>query len=258
MNWPSVSLCITTFDRRTQVITAISSAFRQKYRGPIEIVVCDDGSTDGTVIPAGVKLVRHEQNRGIAAAKNSALRAATGEFKGILDSDDFYEPTFVATCVARLLERPDIGLVYTDNHMVNSHGKRLRTDKALDWSLQGWLETCNLRGDSWLARAELVDRCPHDERFSLEADGDFFYQMAEIADFLRIPEPLMSVTAHVGRTSRDYLSAAYWHACALAKYGHSIGYAYARARRGNAFELLSASIEAGYAAGCEMARERAA
>lgn len=250
MSWPSVSIGIPTFNRHSEVLRAITSVLRQDYEGPIEIVVVDDGSTDGTILPVDVKLVRHETNLGIAASKNHALLAASGELRGILDSDDTYERSFVRKCVAELQRNPDVGLVYTDNYAADPRGRRIRIDRAIEWDLNSWLKTCNLRGDCWLARWEILKQTQlHDERFRLEVDGDLFYQLAEITTFLRIPVPLQTVTEHRGRTSRSSHEAAYWHAAGLGKYGHSIQFAFDRAKRGRAGEIWTQAIQDGYAFG---------
>lgn len=260
MNWPSVSLCLTTYNRREQVLKAVSSCLKQDYHGEIEVVVVDDGSTDGTVLPEGVKLIRHDENMGIAVSKNDALRGGSGELRAILDSDDTFEPAFVRRCVEELTKYPEIGLVFVDNFRVDSRNPRRRVvDRAIDWSLEAWLSTCNLRGDTWLARWDVLKRTQlHDERFKLEVDGDLFYQLAELTEFKRIPEPLQTVTEHTGRFSRDYKQAAYWHAAGLGKYGHSIDYAVARAKRHGAYgKEWAQSIVDGYTYGCSLRKKAA-
>lgn len=97
-----VSIIITTHNRRELVVGAINSALAQSYR-PIEIVVVDDGSTDGTAavldaIEANhtiVRTVSHPQPRGGNAARNSGIRAARGQFIAGLDDDDCLLPDHV-------------------------------------------------------------------------------------------------------------------------------------------------------------------
>jgi len=87
-----VSAVIPTYNRRAQVGAAIASVLQQTV--PVdEIVVVDDGSTDGTAewigsrYGAGVTVVR-QQNAGVSAARNRGIRAAHGEWIAFLDSDD--------------------------------------------------------------------------------------------------------------------------------------------------------------------------
>src|SRR6185369_4643095 len=79
---------------------------------------------------------------GIARAKNRALFGGTGEIRGILDSDDYYEPGFVSACVRALLSNPGVGLAYTDNYLASGKGPKI-VQPALDWSLDEFLRTCN-------------------------------------------------------------------------------------------------------------------
>ncbi len=246
---PLVSICIATWNRARLVCHAVQTVLGQDYPGPIEIVVADDGSTDDTLVSLAQfgdrVVVLPGEHRGIAAAKNRALLGATGDIRGILDSDDFYHPKFVSRCVETLLEHPE-GLVYTDNYYVDETGQRTLAP-ALDWSLTEFLETCNLRGDSWLAWWKIIERTNlHDERFALEVDYDLFYQLAQLTEFRRIRSPLQSVRSHTGRVTKDRVTAAYWHAAGLGKYGHSIEYALVRARRAGAEAAWGPAIERGY------------
>ncbi len=250
MNWPSVSIGIPTWNRASLVIQAVRSVMQQDYPVPVEIVVADDGSTDDTLLNLrrfGDRVkVLHGEHKGIASAKNRALLGCTGEIRGILDSDDWYDPRFVSRCVETLLENPEAGLVYTDNYEADGRGL-VKLTPALDWSLEGFLDTCNLRGDCWLAWWSILRETDlHDERFELEVDYDLYYQMAEITDFKRVPKPLHFVRFHHGRVTKNRQKAAFWHAAGLGKHGHPISYALQRAERTGRLELWKETIEKGY------------
>jgi succinoglycan biosynthesis protein ExoO len=96
---PEVSIIMATLDGANTIGKAIESAQEQTLRD-IEIIVVDDGSTDGTgdlvSAMAGkdtrIKCVRLPQNIGVGGARNAALVHATGEWVAILDADDWYEP----------------------------------------------------------------------------------------------------------------------------------------------------------------------
>lgn len=87
----TVSVIIPTFNRQERVLKAIASVLAQT-RLPNEVLVVDDGSTDDTAevirekFPS-VRLIRQE-NRGVSAARNTGIRAATGKWLTFLDSDD--------------------------------------------------------------------------------------------------------------------------------------------------------------------------
>lgn len=95
---PLVSAIIATYNREHIVGEAIESILQQTYKN-IEIVIVDDGSTDGTqenLKKYGDRIrVVHQENRGPAAAWNHGIQVARGEIIAFLGSDDIWLPTFV-------------------------------------------------------------------------------------------------------------------------------------------------------------------
>ena len=89
---PSVSVVVPAFNAETFLAEALQSIAAQGMR--CETILVDDGSSDRTAGIAGgfpgVRLLRHQANRGIAAARNSGVGAATGEFLAFLDADDIW------------------------------------------------------------------------------------------------------------------------------------------------------------------------
>jgi hypothetical protein len=71
----------------------------------------------------------------------------------------------------------------------------------------------------------------HDETLEFDVDYDLFYQLIEVSDFLHLPEHLVYIRQHTGRTTNNQLALARCHAANLVKYGYSPEYAYLRARR---------------------------
>ena len=114
-----VSVLIPTFNRRYILGDAIRSVLRQSYQD-FEIIVVDDGSTDGTdslIQELGcdrLKYIAHERNRGCSAAYNSCIDASTGYFIAFLDSDDLWEPEYLERQTAFLLGNPRIAGSFTD------------------------------------------------------------------------------------------------------------------------------------------------
>ena len=110
MGEPRVSIIIPAYDSASTIEVACASALAQTERA-IEVIVVDDGSTDGTAqvveeIAARdgrVRLVRHPQNRGRMEARRTGITAATGAFTLFLDADDEILPDMAE----RLLEAQD-------------------------------------------------------------------------------------------------------------------------------------------------------
>jgi dTDP-4-amino-4,6-dideoxygalactose transaminase/glycosyltransferase involved in cell wall biosynthesis len=259
---PPASICITTYNRAELVKACIDSALRQTYAN-VEVVVVDDGSTDDTrrvleSYGSKIRAVYNERNRGIAYSKNRALMESSPQsrYVGILDSDDYYHPNFIARCVDFLEARPEIGLVYTDDIMVDVAGRELRREPAVEpWDIDNWLRTRNLRGDTWLARRALVMNTKlHDPLTEPDEDYDLFYQLLEFTTFAHLPEFLAFIRQHDGRlttVNRNKLTRA--HAANLVKYGYSPEYAYLRARYNP--EWIPA-VEEGIALGRKLYEER--
>ena len=114
---PAFSVIIPTYQMADLVGEAVSSALEQTV-APHEVIVCDDGSTDGTdevLRSFGDRIsVVSQENRGLPAAKNAAARSATGDFIAVLDSDDVYLPTRLEALGQLAAARPDLDLLNTD------------------------------------------------------------------------------------------------------------------------------------------------
>ena len=107
----TVTAAILTYDGRELLETALDSLSRQTF-GDIRTVVVDNGSSDGTAAWVrerwpDVQLVVHDENRGVAAALNTCVGAADGEFVLLLNNDVELEPDCVGKLVAELRAHPD-------------------------------------------------------------------------------------------------------------------------------------------------------
>ncbi|MEA3377272.1 MAG: glycosyltransferase [Chloroflexota bacterium] len=132
---PTVSVIIPTYNRREYVQEAIDSVLAQTYKD-YEIIVVDDGSTDGTgeALKArygdGIRYVWQE-NQGESVARNRGTDMARGEYVGFLDSDDLYLPHKLEKQVPILEESPDVGMVFAGAWIIDEEGDRVG-DKTLD------------------------------------------------------------------------------------------------------------------------------
>jgi glycosyltransferase involved in cell wall biosynthesis len=111
-----ISCIVPVFNGERYLKEALDSILAQTYR-PIEIIVVDDGSTDGTpavVATYGAK-VRYlfQLNEGPAAARNIGLNTAQGAFVAFLDHDDLWHPEKLARQMARFQARPELDVCVT-------------------------------------------------------------------------------------------------------------------------------------------------
>ena len=104
---------IPVFNGVRFLAAAIESVAAQGYR-PLEIIVVDDGSTDGSgSVAAGLAGVRclRQENAGPAAARNAGMAVASGEFFAFLDADDLMTPDRLDLQVGYLQDHPEVGCV---------------------------------------------------------------------------------------------------------------------------------------------------
>ncbi len=116
----SISVILPVWNRQATIGRAIAS-IRGSYRGPIELIVVDDGSTDDTGSAAessdcglGIPNSRviRQPNAGPGAARNFGAAHATGEYLAFLDSDDYWFPWTLSFCVDALTTVPHPALMF--------------------------------------------------------------------------------------------------------------------------------------------------
>ena len=124
----SVTVVIPTYNRAKLVPEAIDSVLGQTL-APIQVLVIDDGSTDGTdkaLLKYGASITYHRQsNRGVSVARNVGLSMATGTYVAFLDSDDLWHPYKLELQTALLDRLPDVHLLFTEFEIHARDGSRL-------------------------------------------------------------------------------------------------------------------------------------
>lgn len=115
---PDVSVIMPAYNASKTIEKAVLSVLVQRDV-IVEIIVCDDASTDDTSNKLtelfdryGIAVHRHKENQGIATTLNTAISHATGRYFIELDSDDTLEPDCLAAMVKALDEHPEVGFVY--------------------------------------------------------------------------------------------------------------------------------------------------
>lgn len=120
---PLVSVIIPTYNRSGMVQEAIDSVLDQDFTD-YELIVVDDGSGDNTpTILAGYGraiTVHHQSNRGVSAARNHGIAAASGQLIAFLDSDDLWLPRKLATQVKFFKDHPDAVINQTQERWIRN------------------------------------------------------------------------------------------------------------------------------------------
>jgi glycosyltransferase involved in cell wall biosynthesis len=128
MSLPSVTIPTTSFNQVAFIQQAIVSAVEQDYDN-LQVIVCDDASTDGTQdilkelalqYPQRLQIHFNEENIGGGRNRIKSLSLADGELVCYLDGDDLYLPRKINKQVAFMLDRPDIAISYHDVEVFDS------------------------------------------------------------------------------------------------------------------------------------------
>jgi len=126
---PKVTVVVPAYNVSNYIQEALASLEKQTF-SDFEVLIVDDGSTDNTADvvqkfcqrDSRFKLLQ-KSNGGLSSARNYGIRHAQGEYIALLDGDDVYHKDKLATHVARLYSRADVGLVYSASGTIRDDGK---------------------------------------------------------------------------------------------------------------------------------------
>lgn len=138
-NSPLVTIVTPAYNpNREYLLAAIGSVMAQSFTN-WELIVVDDGSAKPldyvTEVCPAARLIR-QANRGVSAARNSAILASRAEYIAFLDADDLWEPAKLALQVDQLQAHPEIGLSHTGFRNIGADGveiSRVSQDRAIDY-----------------------------------------------------------------------------------------------------------------------------
>lgn len=202
---PLVSVIIPMYNREKTICRAIDSVLNQTYRN-IEIIVVDDGSTDGSLqlaqdyIKKGVKVIASIQNVGVAAARNVGMKAATGEYIAFQDSDDEWFPNKLQVqidhmngCGTKVSFCPYV-LVLDDN-LTQIYPSMNKIQMIASGGVHVILNKENVVGTPTIVmHREVMEQVGlFDESFSSFEDYDYFIRISQKYDIGFIEQPLVRV-----------------------------------------------------------------
>lgn len=196
-----VSTVIPVYNGASTVRAAIESALSQSVRDH-EIIVVNDGSTDGTEIVLAefrdrIRII-NQKNQGLSAARNAGIAVAHGEFIELLDADDESRSDRIEKSLAAFASNPSVVLTFSDYIRVNAKGDMLYSttvpaDKAHAPTLTELLENWWPIAPStvMMTRAACLRNGGFDAHLKAFEDIDFFLRMREIGEFAYISETLV-------------------------------------------------------------------
>jgi len=210
---PLVSVIIPVYDGARHLGAALDSVVAQDYR-PLEIIVVDDGSNDGSGEIAGrypdVRCLCQE-HRGVSAARNAGVSAATGRLLAFLDADDLWLPTKLTRQVECFASRPEIEYCFTLHRWFLDPGV-----SRPSWTKPEQFDQDNVAyvPSSMMLRAETMARVGgFDPSRTIGEDSDWFFRARDLGVAMAVvPEVLLlkrvhtaNLTGQVSRSQRELL-----------------------------------------------------
>lgn len=207
-----VDIVTPAYNAATTIAETIESVLAQTHE-TWRLWIVDDGSPDNTaavveeyLADPRIRLLR-QSNRGASHARNLGIERSEGPYIAFLDSDDVWEPEFLARSVQALDESPAAGMVWCDMNVIGDGDGTYRGERdpvygaagtTLDAIYSGvtFLPSCCLFRHEFFARGlRWLQECSPME------DMPIFLHVAEQADVLYLPERLSNYRVHTGSST---------------------------------------------------------
>lgn len=196
-----LSVIIPTYNRGAVLERAVASVLGQKTDCPFELIVVDDGSSDDTQkrlepFRHSLRLLTHDRNRGVSAARNTGIRSSRGPYIAFLDSDDCWLAGKLTVQTAFMQERPAALISQTDEiwfrngQRVNPQKKHLKQDGYI---FRPSLERCLVSPSAVMLKRSLLDQVGlFDETLPACEDYDLWLRISARYPVHLIPQKLVA------------------------------------------------------------------
>jgi glycosyltransferase involved in cell wall biosynthesis len=202
MSQPLVSIVLPTHNGKRYLKEAIDSCLKQTYAF-LELIIVDDGSTDGTpaIISSyaardhRVRYVRHEANRKLPAALNTGFAEARGDYLTWTSDDNLYLPDALAEMVQELESNPEVDIVYANYTVIDSAGVAIEAVQVRSPRNLAFLNC--LGGGCFLYRRTVQESLKgYTEDLYLVEDYDFWLRASCVFRFKTLPKDLYRYRVH--------------------------------------------------------------
>ncbi len=211
---PKISVILPTYNRADLFGKAVRSVLNQTYQN-FELIIVDDGSKDNTTkvmeefTDSRIKYLVHHQNRGAAAARNTGIKCAKGEYIAFQDSDDEWFPNKLELQMEIFNKLPyNVGIIYTDMLRIKEGGKAeywsspTVTNKSLINPTTLDYQVINIGIQSTLIKKYCFDEVGLlDENFKKYVDLELFLRLIQKYDFYHVKKPLVKYYTTQGISS---------------------------------------------------------
>ena len=210
----TVSVIVPSYNHAQFIETTLRSIVKQTL-APAELIVIDDGSSDGS--PAVIERVLTDcpfpcellvrDNRGLCATLNEGFERSGGNYFAYLGSDDLWLPNFLVARVSLLESRPEAVLAYGHTYFIDEENRII--DSTADWATYTdgdvrtmLLQTTAPMSPTVLYRRETLEHQIWNEESELE-DYDLYLRLSEYGPFAFDPAVLSAWRRHSANTSWD-------------------------------------------------------
>jgi len=205
---PCVSVVMPAYNSERFVRAALQSVLAQRFPD-LEVIVIDDGSTDGTVREVRairdrrLQMIHNERNLGIPRTRNRGVEAARGRFIAWMDSDDVAHPERIGRQVSFLEGAPDYALVGSYARWIDAQGRsfgiRRRPLRCAEIRAQLLFRSC-FTNTSVMVRRTIARRYRYREDYELASDVELWSRLAMEHPVANLPDVLVDHRSHPWRT----------------------------------------------------------
>ena len=196
-----ISVILPVYNQAEYLASALDSVLHQDY-SPFELIVVNDGSTDGTADILeeyhrrhDFRLI-HQENRGLPRALNRGFAEAQGTYLTWTSSDNIARPHMLSTLAAALDRHPDVGLVYADWDVIDASGQVTARVQSIEYDrytlfLNNYVNAC------FLYRRVCLDTVgDYDDSLRGGEDWDYWLRISRYYRLLHVPESLYLYREH--------------------------------------------------------------
>lgn len=209
-NMPAVSICVRTYNRKAYLRKTLESIRDQTYQN-YEIVIVDDGSTDGTeemIRQLPYKLTYFwQKNAGVAATANRAIHLAKGKYIASIDSDDLLMPDAIERMVRVMENESEDVIVYGPYLRIDENG--VLYGKSKEKLHSGYVTRYLFQrvfiylSGSMFPKSVLQKVGSYDESLRIGEDYDLWLRLSLKYRFIALPEPTFKRRRHRTNVSRQ-------------------------------------------------------
>ncbi len=215
--YPLISVIIPTYNRASLLQKAIASVVAQTYKN-WELIVVDDGSTDGTIDVVNaindsrIRILQLLHSGNIASLRNSGTEAGSGKWIAFLDSDDEWVPDKLDIQL-QLMEKQNKRWCYGGHEFIDKDSKTIIEKKVKFIPFSGWITPLVLTCEATVNIGSLVvERKLFEEtggfnnidELILRKDYEFVLRLSVCAEALAVPDLLIRIMEHEGRTTNAF------------------------------------------------------